>query len=133
MWRSFPFVASLSRAAAAALLTIPSSLHAQQARARHFRVPLDSGTVHVAVTSRAASVTVVAPTGTFLKAFSTDAPLTAWANEAASLARDSAASLSRSSFRSSCTTDTEPLGAECHSERSEESLASGWREQGFLA
>ena len=85
MWRSFPLVVSLSRAAAAALLTIPSSLHAQQARARHFRVPLDSGAVHVAVTSKAASVTVVAPTGTFLKAFSTDAPLTAWADEAASL------------------------------------------------
>ena len=100
MWRSFPLVVSLSRAAAAALLTIPSSLHAQQARARHFRVPLDSGAVHVAVTSRAASVTVVAPTGTFLKAFSTDAALTAWANAAAALPRDSAASLSSESDRS---------------------------------
>lgn len=49
------------------------------------RVPLDSGEVRVEVTSRAAAITVVAPTGTFLQAFATSRPLAEWADAAASL------------------------------------------------
>jgi TonB family protein len=49
-------------------------------------VPLDSGAVLVAVTSRSASVEIIAPTGTFFQAFATPAPLAAWADAAERLA-----------------------------------------------
>jgi TonB family protein len=50
------------------------------------RVPLDSGAVSVAVTSRAATVNVVAPTGTFQQSFGNAAPITGWADDAERLA-----------------------------------------------
>jgi TonB family protein len=92
--RSFPSAAGFSRTVATALLALPAFLCAQGSpNVRHLRVPLDSGAVHIDVTSRAATVTVVSPTGTFLRSFDTDAPLAAWANAAAALLPDSAASL----------------------------------------
>jgi hypothetical protein len=54
-------------------------------RERQLLVKLDSGEVHIEVTSRAASVTVVAPSGTFLVTYDTDEPLAQWAHGARAL------------------------------------------------
>jgi hypothetical protein len=59
---------------------VPGAAQPPQAPAEWLlRVPLDSGEVRVEVSSRAAAVTVVAPTGTFLQAFATSRPLAEWA------------------------------------------------------
>ena len=64
----------------------PSAARPPQAPAEwRLRVPLDSGEVRVEVSSRAAAVTVAAPTGTFLQAFDTSRPLAEWADAAAAL------------------------------------------------
>lgn len=50
------------------------------------RARMDSGEVHVEVTSEAASVTVVSPNGTFQQSFKTATPLAEWASAAERLA-----------------------------------------------
>jgi len=49
------------------------------------RVPLDSGDARVTVATRAADIEIVAPTGTFLLAFSNSFPLEKWARAAKAL------------------------------------------------
>jgi hypothetical protein len=63
-------------------------LAAQAAPSRsewRLRVPVDSGDVRVAVTTRAASIEIMAPTGTFLLAFSDTSPLEELARAAKAL------------------------------------------------
>jgi hypothetical protein len=61
-------------------------LGAQAPTSWNLRVPLDSAEVTVQVSARVASVVVVAPTGTFLRAFDGPAPIARWAEEIAALA-----------------------------------------------
>jgi TonB family protein len=49
---------------------------------RRLRIPLDSGDVLVQVTSRAASIELIAPCGTFLDAYDSDETLARWADAA---------------------------------------------------
>ena len=63
-------------------LTRDTAVHNAPDRERQLRVALDSGMILVAVTSRAASLELIAPCGTFLDAFRNDSMLARWADEA---------------------------------------------------
>jgi hypothetical protein len=67
------------------LLTRDTAVHNAPDRERQLRVALDSGMILVAVTSRAASLELIAPCGTFLDAFRNDSMLARWADEAGAL------------------------------------------------
>jgi hypothetical protein len=68
-------VASLSACLVAALGVRVQAQVAPPRAEWQLRVPVDSGEVQVTVTTRAASVEIVAPTGTFLIAFRNSSPL----------------------------------------------------------
>lgn len=63
----------------------PTGASGPAVREWRLRVALDSGEVHVSVTTRAASVAVVAATGTFQQSFETAGPLADWAGAAETL------------------------------------------------
>ena len=64
------------------LLTRDTAVHNAPDRERLLRVALDSGMILVAVTSRAATLELIAPCGTFLDAYQSDSMLARWADEA---------------------------------------------------
>jgi hypothetical protein len=93
MWPHFPIPCSVHTAVLAGLsaciVAAPGvRVQAQAAPSRaewRLRVPVDSGEVRVTVTTRAASIEIMAPTGTFLLAFSNSSPLEELARAAKAL------------------------------------------------
>jgi hypothetical protein len=65
-----------------AALTRDTAVRKSPDRGRRLRIGLDSGMILVEVTSRAASLTLIAPCGTFVDAYGNDSTLARWADEA---------------------------------------------------
>lgn len=88
---SIAAVATACSRTPAATAPQPAVAAAPNAPEYNLRVVLDSGELQIETTPRASAVTVISPAGSFLEAYPTNAPFTAWADSIERLLPNAAA------------------------------------------